>query len=72
MTDTDKLNQKIEMSGYKKNYLAKVLGITPAALYQKIANRREFKASEINMLCKILGITSLTEKEAIFFASKVA
>lgn len=72
MTDTDKLNQKIEMSGYKKNYLAKVLGITPATLYQKIANRREFKASEINMLCKILGITSLTEKEAIFFANKVA
>ncbi len=72
MTDTDKLNRKIEMSGYKKNYLAKELGITPAALYQKIANRREFKASEINILCKILGITSLTEKEAIFFAREVA
>lgn len=68
MTNTQKLRDKIEASGFKRSYIAKALGITTAALYQKIANRREFKASEIDILCRILGITSLREKEEIFFA----
>lgn len=68
MTNSQKLREKIETSGFKRSYIAKALGITPAALYQKIANRREFKASEIDILCRVLGITSLREKEEIFFA----
>lgn len=71
MTDTAKLQERIELSGLKKSYIAIKLGITPAAFYQKIANKREFKASEIDALCQILGITDLQEKEAIFFAGKV-
>lgn len=72
MTDTKKLKNCIEMAGLKLSYIAKVLSISRAALAQKINNRREFKASEIDALCKLLGITSLKEKEAIFFAEKVA
>lgn len=72
MTDTEKLRRRIDMAGLKRSYIAKVLGISTAALAQKIGNRREFKASEIDALCKLLGITSLKEKEAIFFAEKVA
>lgn len=72
MTNSEKLRNKIEESGLKRSYIAKVLGITTAALSQKVANRREFKASEIDILCKVLSITSLREKEDIFFADEVA
>ena len=72
MTNTEKLRGRIELSGFKRSYIAKTLGITTAALAQKVANKREFKASEIDALCKLLGITDLKEKEDIFFAEKVA
>lgn len=72
MTDTEKLRNRIDLSGLKINYIAKALGISRAALSQKIANRREFKASEIATLCNLLGITAAKDKEAIFFASPVA
>lgn len=73
MTHTEKLNERIEASGLKKSYIAKVLGFeSVTTLSHKIANRREFKASEIDALCTLLGIESLEEKEAIFFAQEVA
>lgn len=72
MTNTDRLELRIQQSGLKKNYIAQVLGITQKTLANKIANRCEFKASEIDALCKLLGITDPVEKEAIFFAAIVA
>lgn len=72
MTNTDLLEKRIRESGLKKSYIAKVLGITLKTLANKIMNRCEFKASEIDALCELLGITDLAEKEAIFFAAKVA
>lgn len=68
MTDTAKLNKRIEDSGLKKSYIAKVLGVADSTLSRKIANMQEFKASEIDTLCNILNIETLEEKEAIFFA----
>lgn len=73
MTDTQKLNERIDRSGLKKSYIAKMLGFeNVSTLSHKIANRREFKASEIDALCALLGIDTLEEKEAIFFAQGVA
>lgn len=72
MTDTKKLNERIDDSGLKKSYIAKALGIARSTLSHKIANRREFKASEIDALCDLLGIKDPEEKEAIFFALEVA
>ena len=72
MTDTEKLEIRIAASGLKKSYIAKALGISRAALAKIVSNANEFKGSEINALCKLLGITSLEEKESIFFAEKVA
>lgn len=72
MTNKELLNERIEKSGLKKGYIAIVLGMTPGSLSHKIANRRDFKASEINALCELLGIDTLEEKEAIFFAPEVA
>lgn len=72
MTNTAKLELRIQQSGLKKSYIANALGITLKTLANKIANRCEFKASEIDAICKLLVITDPAEKEAIFFAAKVA
>ena len=69
MTNTALLEEKIEQSGYKRNYIAKAIGLKSAfGLANKINNVTEFKATEINKLCKLLKIDSLEEKERIFFA----
>jgi DNA transposition AAA+ family ATPase len=72
MTNTEKLNKYIEASGLKKSYIAKVLGVVDSTLARKINNAQDFKASEIEALCRLLNIESLEEKEAIFFAQEVA
>jgi hypothetical protein len=70
MTNTELLEQKISASGYKKSYIAKAIGLKSAyGLAKKIRNETEFKATEINALCVLLGIDSLEEKERIFFAA---
>ena len=71
MTNTDLLLDYIEHSGLKRNYIARMLGITTYSLAQKIHNIREFKASEIYTLCQVLRITSPDIMEAIFFAKDV-
>jgi len=71
MTNTDLLLNHIEHSGLKRNYIARMLGITTYSLAQKIHNIREFKASEIYTLCQVLRITSSDTIEAIFFAKDV-
>ena len=69
MTNTALLNNRIADSGIKKGKIASALGITRTALWQKTNNKRDFKASEIKMLCDMLGVDSLQEKEQIFFAN---
>ena len=52
--------------------IAKAIGLKSAfGLMKKVKNENEFKAKEINALCELLNITSLKEKERIFFAKKV-
>lgn len=67
MTNTQMLLDCIEASGLKRNYIARMLGITTYSLAQKIHNIREFKASEIYTLCRVLGIKSPETIEDIFF-----
>ena len=72
MTNTELLERKISDSGYKKSYIAKAIGLKSVfGLSNKINNKTEFKASEINTLCELLKIESVEEKERIFFAQKV-
>lgn len=67
MTNTALLEEYIEKSGYKKSFLAKALGITAYALSMKINGKNEFKASEIDILCKLLNI-GVRDRMRIFFA----
>ena len=68
MTNTTLLEELIAKSGLKKKFLADSLGITTTALTTKIRNIREFKASEIEILCNHLGVSSLEDRQRIFFA----
>lgn len=71
LTNTALLEEKISESGLKKSYIAKSIGLTPYGLTLKIRNINEFKASEIDKICILLGIDSPEERCDIFFASKV-
>lgn len=72
MTNTELLEAKIQASGKKKKYLAEKCGLTPQGFRNCCINKSEFKISHIKILCAELGITKLTEKEAIFYADNVA
>ena len=67
MTNVELLKQKVAESGLKDVYIYQKLGISKVTWFNKKAGRTPFKVEEINPLCDILGITSLREKENIFF-----
>lgn len=71
MVNTRLFNEKVKASGLKKDFIAKELGITRSGLYKKATNSSEFTTGELTILCKLLSITKLTEKESIFFAEEV-
>lgn len=70
MTDTAALKDAIRNSGMSLTYIADTLGITRCALYKKIDNITEFKASEIVTLKRILNLSD-KERDDIFFDTKV-
>ena len=70
MTNSALLNAYIENSGLKKYKIANSLGITREALWRKVNNRQQFKASEISILCSLLKINKACDKELVFFAQK--
>lgn len=68
MTNTELLETKIRESGLKKGYLAQKCGLSRAGFRNCVTNKAEWTASQIDTLCEELVITSLREKDAIFFA----
>ncbi|NLC25580.1 MAG: hypothetical protein GX777_03020 [Fastidiosipila sp.] len=71
MVDTEKLRNKVVSSGLKYKFLAEELGLSRYGLQLKIDGKNDFMTSEVAELCKLLNISTLTEKEAIFFSKKV-
>lgn len=67
MVDTELLEQKIVESGKKIGYLADKLGISRQYFRMKCKNKADFTNRETDILCDELSITTLTEKEKIFF-----
>ena len=68
MTNTELLEKRISDSGKKKGFLAENVGLSRAGFRNCITNKAEFTASQIDILCAELSITSLKDKESIFFA----
>ena len=71
MTNTNLLVEKIKTSGLKLGFIAEALGISYHWLKRKINGIVPFKAYEIQILCDLLNITDLNEKDEIFFARNV-
>lgn len=71
MTNAKLLREIVEKSGLKYKFIAEKMGLSRFGLMKKIDNENEFKASEIEKLCEILGIDSLEDREDIFFAKEV-
>ena len=67
MTDSKKLKEVIERSGLKYKAVAEQLNLSPYGLQKKINNINEFKVSEMEKICSILGIDK-QERDAIFFS----
>ena len=68
MTDVKLFELKVKESGKKKGYLAQRCGLSRAGFRNCETNKAEWTASQIEILCEELAITSLREKDAIFFA----
>lgn len=66
MTNTAELLRIIEASGLKKKFIADSLGLTYYGFQRKVENKTEFKASEMDKLCNLLGL-DMMDKERIFF-----
>ena len=71
MTDTKVLCERIKDSGLKQSYIAKKLHLSSYGFARKRDNLSQFNAAEIDALCNILGIDTLEERFAIFFAKEV-
>lgn len=71
MVNTEQLEKLIKSRGIKKGKIAETLGISYTSLKRKINNKTEFQAGEILLICNLLKITDLREKEHIFFANNV-
>ena len=72
MVDTAMLQEYMDKSGKKKQFLAKKLGLSRAGFRNKCIGATDFTSKEIGILCEELGVTKLTEKERIFFTPDVA
>lgn len=70
MTDTIRLRELIDSRGLKLKWIAEQMNLTPYGLAKKISNENEFRASEIQKLCDLLGVSDTSEKERLFFAQK--
>lgn len=57
MTNTQALGHKILSANISKRELANLLNISETCLYQKLSNKREFKASEISKIKNALGLS---------------
>lgn len=72
MVDTAMLQEYMDKSGKKKQFLAEKLGLSRAGFRNKCIGATDFTSREISVLCEELGVTRLTDKERIFFAPDVA
>lgn len=71
VTNSELLKDRIEKSGLRYDFIAEQLTMSVYWFKKKVNNEKNFHAWEIQLLCKLLNITSLREKDRIFFAENV-
>jgi len=68
--DYSKLLGRIKEKGFTQETLAKLIGITPGSMSEKLNNKANFKQKEIFLIRQILDI-SIGEVGEYFFTQKV-
>ena len=68
LTNSELLKKIIEESGLKVGFIADYVGISRQLLWKKVNNLTPFNQYEIDKMCDVLKITSLRQKESVFFA----
>ena len=71
MADLARISRVIDDNGYKKEFVAQRLGMSPTSLSNKLAGRTPFTLKEANDFCDLFKITDVTEKTSLFFAPDV-
>ncbi len=66
MVDTLRLRGHIRRSGYKLSYIARMVGVSPNTLHQKLENRTDFKMEEALRLSRLLSLSN-HERDACFW-----
>ena len=66
MANTELIRNYIRDSGYKLQYVARALQISPNALSQKLQGSSQFKLDEAERLSAVLGL-SMYERDCCFF-----
>lgn len=69
-TDLKLLNDYIKESGYRREYIAKFLGLSRASFIYRMRGKIDFSVSEANKLCILLDLNT-TDIMNIFFAKKL-
>jgi len=69
MVRIDRLTDAIKASGFKKQHIASVLGLTVQGLTNKISGVRAFKVEEAQALAQLLAFTP-EQRDEIFFAQE--
>ena len=69
MANTDLIYTYIQDSGYKLQYVADVLHISPNTLRHKLLGETQFKVDEAETLSSMLGLT-MAERDACFFGAE--
>lgn len=59
------LEDKIDQSGYKREFIAEQLGLSRHGLYNKMKNPDRWKVTEMTVLVKLLAL-SKSESRQIF------
>lgn len=70
MTNSTELENKIKVSGLRKEFIAKKMNMSRYTLLIKLQGKSEFKASEITKMQKILNLSN-KERDSIFFGETV-
>ncbi len=68
--NTPELRAAVARSGKTNRELAKSLGLSETAFYNKVGGQTQFKNSEIKKLAELLGL-SLEAVNVIFFDGKL-
>jgi predicted transcriptional regulator len=67
MVDTELLQEEMRSRGYTLERIALELGRSRTCVFNKIHNKSEFRASEVNKIARVLRL-SKAQTNRIFFA----